>query len=876
MVKRILSSLATLTLVAGSVTTTTAWTEHKTSNKEDSQNLNSKSSEDYNVQNDDYKNLLKNSFLGSKKLDDVYVYNNVIYVATDLDKVYESRDGGKTFVQNTSFTPFGPDSEFKFYAYNNVIYVYDKLGSDFLLESTDGGKTFVNEEPIAFTLNPKIDTIYGYNKVIYLGTKRAGLWESIDNGSTFHQTTFRQAFINHIINDGVGIYLTCVYAGVFESYDNGKSFTRNTSVPIEGNTISLLYYYNNVLYVDTDNGLYEASDGYDTFVKNTYMPPQNDSLQSIYAYNNVVYVGTYFQGLWESFDNGKTFTQNTSLPIQTEITPKVYAHNGFVYVYYSDGNIGQKPGMTLYNSYDNGKTFSSNKSIPSGDAVSSINLYSAFNNIAFIATSQGLFESGQETIANVDKPNETLGQGDDLFYNHPINFSFDWTLLSSVTIKHNTSFVPVTDVITSGNYQIKNNGNYTVKFIGQGGQIMTKTFYLDTKYDFSTGFNTTTFNKTNQLDSNGNLIYDLDIAIDGETAYELYNYIQPGKEGDTDSVLDDLVSKDILDNPWKDSLSQNSLEKSINKDGSLISPYQKTISLYNQITESSRKLESWLNYSGHQYADFHGNLYENLKNKNQSKDLSPNHGVILRFLISCPKNGSWSCQNFNSADSGHAYDNIVLPQKGIKDTEYAEYIADKLQGKTIVLDPKFWVGKDIKNYKEKLDDAIVAQGILTQQEVQYVSWGDLTLNQARSYPNCDFTVSKDGETVMAHNVILNVENKQDKETFNQINNLIEKDIIKEGSDYLQYWGQVQNPYQEDHQYIDTSIPEEMQDLINSIGLNWNIVADDPNFNKEYGKYISFDKIKIYQNQTVTMHLKVGNYTKDYQIQVNWRVESIPL
>ena len=200
-------------------------------------------------------------------------------------------------------------------------------------------------------------------------------------------------------------------------------------------------------------------------------------------------------------------------------------------------------------------------------------------------------------------------------------------------------------------------------------------------------------------------------------------------------------------------------------------------------------------------------------------------------------------------------------------------IANKLQGKTIVLDPKFWVGKDIKNYKEQLDNAIVSQGILTKEEVQYVSWGDLSLNQARSYPNCDFTVNKDGEIAVAHNITLDVENQQNKQTFNQINNLIEKDIIEGDADQLEYQGPDFENWDTPNFHIDTNISKEMNDLINSVGLDWNIVKDDPNFNKEYSKYISFDKTKMYPQQTITMHLRVGDYTKDYQVKIWWRSES---
>ena len=56
---------------------------------------------------------------------------------------------------------------------------------------------------------------------------------------------------------------------------------------------------------------------------------------------------------------------------------------------------------------------------------------------------------------------------------------------------------------------------------------------------------------------------------------------------------------------------------------------------------------------------------------------------------------------------------------------------------------------------QQLANAIVAQNILTKDEVQYVSWGSLTINKLIAYPNCDFTVIKDGLTVVAHHITLN-------------------------------------------------------------------------------------------------------------------------
>ena len=98
-------------------------------------------------------------------------------------------------------------------------------------------------------------------------------------------------------------------------------------------------------------------------------------------------------------------------------------------------------------------------------------------------------------------------------------------------------------------------------------------------------------------------------------------------------------------------------------------------------------------------------------------------------------------------------------QKQTATDETAATIAKKLEGKTINLDASFWVGKSIVNYKQQLQTIIVEQGILTQDEVQYVSWGELTFTKATAYPKCSFTVSKDGQTVTASNITLNLVSK---------------------------------------------------------------------------------------------------------------------
>lgn len=83
--------------------------------------------------------------------------------------------------------------------------------------------------------------------------------------------------------------------------------------------------------------------------------------------------------------------------------------------------------------------------------------------------------------------------------------------------------------------------------------------------------------------------------------------------------------------------------------------------------------------------------------------------------------------------------------------EDAEDIANKLWNQSIKIDPHFWLDKDIANYERQFNAMIVQQGILTANEVQYVSWSNLKINLAGWYWSKGvFTVSKDGATASGH------------------------------------------------------------------------------------------------------------------------------
>ena len=455
MLKKILSSLATLTLVAGSVTTTTAWTEHKNQNMGNTQKKNQQSSENYSL---DKTNFTKNPSLLGKTIESVYSYNNIIYVGTFQNGLWQSTDNGKTFIQNKNiFVKSGEISAI--YSYNNVLYVG---GDSVLYESTDNGKTFFpNLSLLIFPYIGLITSIYAYNNVLYFGTDYTGLFESTDNGliftknKTVHDSDDNTDLgfdVHNIFHGSQNTIYVSSYYGLYQSSDNGKTFTQNNWFKNNVSSTSYIYYYKNTLWVASNDGeyggLYESTDNGKTFTRNNLI-----NIYYIYCYKDFVYIGTTF-GLYESFDNGKTFT------------------------------IDESTNFWIFSIY-------------------------AFNNVVYLGTedSNGLLESNiyayanpPDKIQNITNLGQTYGY---LMYSNPINFSFDWTVLSKVTIVNNSASTPTTKTLTSGSYQIKDDGNYTVTFSFKDGTTApyTQRFLLQNGYDFSQGLDMVTYDPaTSMLD----------------------------------------------------------------------------------------------------------------------------------------------------------------------------------------------------------------------------------------------------------------------------------------------------------------------------------------------------------------------------------------
>ena len=535
MLKKILSSLATLTLIAGSVTTTTAWTEHKNQNKGDAQKQNPQSSQNYSL---GVKTFKKDTSLpGSDYNSTLYFYNNIFYYIYN-NAVYESTDNGKTFTKNKQIS--SDDGVTYVYSYNNVVYC---SGNGAIYESRDNVKTF-NKIP-SFSIKNDFYEIYGYNNIVYITIPNgSGLYESKDNGKTF--TKNMSSSISNLRINNIYVYNKVIYVSIYdsvtlyESFDNGKTFTKNNSLPgSSGNhaDISDIYGYNGVVYLGTEfaggdgtnTGLYESVDNGKTFRINQALSGSASlgyEINEIYSYNNIIYVDWYNEGshhdygLYESTDNGKTFTKG--------VIPQSI---GYI-CGYGNSLYGASASAGLYESFDNGKTWTINKSIPASIDIGDIYNY---NGVVYV-DDDGIYEG--KSLSTVNQPDKNqnitnLGQTYNyLMYSNPINFTFDWTVLSKVTIVNNSTATPTTKTLTSGSYQIKDDGNYTVTFSFKDGTTAdySQRFLLQNDYDFSQGINAATWDPTTRM---------LDIYFNQAiTSYIINSWADPHGPGATANLLD--------------------------------------------------------------------------------------------------------------------------------------------------------------------------------------------------------------------------------------------------------------------------------------------------------------------------------------------------
>ena len=86
----------------------------------------------------------------------------------------------------------------------------------------------------------------------------------------------------------------------------------------------------------------------------------------------------------------------------------------------------------------------------------------------------------------------------------------------------------------------------------------------------------------------------------------------------------------------------------------------------------------------------------------------------------------------------------------------AQQIANKLNGKSVKLDPNFWVGKSTQNYIPQFNSALVKAGLITQYEAKYADIKlPLTTLAAHWYWSQKFTVYEGDDAIAGSNLTVN-------------------------------------------------------------------------------------------------------------------------
>ena len=361
--KKLLTSLATIALIGGTLTSTTAWSQAGKNQQQSNQSLTNETAQE-----------IANKLTGKTINLDLGVWKNK-KIADNLSLLRNS------IVKQNLLT----EDEAQYIVGTNVKWTVNQNqkypGCLFLIKK-DG--TLVGAGNVKINVaGVFVNKILTYNQVTYVGTQN-GLWESFDNGKSFTQMGHSQIQQVYAANNVIYVIQTVgggAYNALYESTNNGKSFTQNTAIP--DGIINDIYCANNVIYLSINNSsdyLYESTDNGKTFTQSKAIPTDT-LITSMYASNNVVYIGTS-KGLYESYDNGKTFTQMGDSQIQ-----EVYAYNNVVYLSQYTSDAAEE---ALFESTNNGKTFTQNTTIPSDYYIN--NIYAA-NSVIYVGTDDGLYES---------------------------------------------------------------------------------------------------------------------------------------------------------------------------------------------------------------------------------------------------------------------------------------------------------------------------------------------------------------------------------------------------------------------------------------------------------------------------------------------------
>ena len=177
--------------------------------------------------------------------------------------------------------------------------------------------------------------------------------------------------------------------------------------------------------------------------------------------------------------------------------------------------------------------------------------------------------------------------------------------------------------------------------------------------------------------------------------------------------------------------------------------------------------------------------------------------------------------------------------------ETAQGIANKLKGKTVKVNPTFWGGHNVRDYKTQLQTALVQQHLLNQDEAQYVTGANQVISEVLAYHNLTFKVVKNGRTANVTGMTVDA-----SESNQAIIQKVQKGHITFS---YNYW---KNKNVRDHNYeIETILVNE--GILNRIEANWVEMMDSFVFNagaKDYQVPITVDNFPPAISAKATFHL----------------------